>query len=120
METQYLHGVRVASRSPMVSHLFFADDSIIFVKANWDEARAVMAILDVYEQASGQMLNLDKTTVSFSKGVHETVRSQITSILRVQEIDAQDRYLGLPTVVGRSKKRVADTARDKLWKKLQG
>uniref|UniRef100_A0A803MS15 Reverse transcriptase zinc-binding domain-containing protein n=1 Tax=Chenopodium quinoa TaxID=63459 RepID=A0A803MS15_CHEQI len=35
-------------------------------------------------------------------------------------VDIHDRYLGLPTVVGRSKKVITKGVKDKLWKKLQG
>ncbi|XP_074306059.1 uncharacterized protein LOC141641287 [Silene latifolia] len=55
MERGSLHGIRVAPTAPMVFHLFFADDSIIFTKANEREARIVKDILVRYERVSGQL-----------------------------------------------------------------
>lgn len=45
-----LHGVAVARGAPRVSHLFFADDSFLFFRANTLEARIVKEILEVYAE----------------------------------------------------------------------
>ncbi|XP_056685502.1 uncharacterized mitochondrial protein AtMg00310-like [Spinacia oleracea] len=37
----------------------------------------------------------------------------------VREVEVHDRYLGLPTMVGRSKKGITRGVKEKLWKKLQ-
>lgn len=42
------------------------------------------------------------------------------NILGVQEVDKQEKYLGLPTIIGRSKKVVFAGIKDRIWKKLQG
>ncbi|XP_074293711.1 uncharacterized protein LOC141620847 [Silene latifolia] len=115
-----IHGVRVSVGAPEVSHLLFADDSIFFTRATEEEATAVSDILRRYEHASGQLVNLDKTTVSFSKGVPRTKRSNLATRLGIIEVEEQERYLGLPTVVGRSKKVLINILRDKLSKTLEG
>ncbi|XP_021775172.1 uncharacterized protein LOC110739026 [Chenopodium quinoa] len=120
VERGSLHGVKVASTAPLVSHLFFADDSIIFSKANPEEVSTIRGVLKVYEEASGQMVNFDKTTVSFSKGVSGARRSELANLMGVKEVDVHDKYLGLPTVIGRSKRVLTKGIREKLWKRLQG
>ncbi|XP_042953063.1 uncharacterized mitochondrial protein AtMg01250-like [Carya illinoinensis] len=50
-----------------ISHLFFADDSLIFCKANSLEWSRLMEILNQYECASGQVLNKEKSSIYFSK-----------------------------------------------------
>ncbi|XP_074283536.1 uncharacterized protein LOC141608084 [Silene latifolia] len=115
-----IHGVRVAPQSPTVTHLLFADDSIFFVKATINEAAKVKKILHEYAGASGQVINFDKTTVSFSRGTRERDKSGVTQVLGVRMVDGQDRYLGLPTMVGKLRSVVANVVRDKLGKKLQG
>ncbi|XP_074314569.1 uncharacterized protein LOC141649788 [Silene latifolia] len=119
-EVGSLHGVRIASTAPAVSHLLFADDSLFFTKASCEEADIITDILRRYERASGQLVNLDKTTVSFSRGVTVERQSVIASRLGVTVVEEHHRYLGLPTVIGRSKKVLTDILRDKLSKCLQG
>ncbi|XP_074265506.1 uncharacterized protein LOC141587942 [Silene latifolia] len=117
VENQSLHGIRVAATAPTVSHLFFDDDSISLVRVKESEARCVKGILRQYEMASGQVVSLEKTTVSFSKG---TTMARRNGVLGVRMVEEQEKYLGLPTVVGRSKQAVTKIVRDKLSKKLQG
>ncbi|XP_074271445.1 uncharacterized protein LOC141595381 [Silene latifolia] len=111
---------KISNSAPPISHLLFADDSIFFVKATVEEADVFNGILRRYEAASGQMVNLDKTTVSFSKGVMEERRQIVAGRLGVMIVEEQAQYLGLPTVIGRSKKVRTDIIRDKLCKRLQG
>ncbi|XP_074266449.1 uncharacterized protein LOC141589722 [Silene latifolia] len=120
VENNSLHGIRIVPGAPSVSHLLFADDSIFFVKANVEEAEVVNSILRRYEAASGQLVSLEKTTVSFSKGSPLQRRSNLAARLCISEVDEHSRYLGLPTVVGRSKKVLTDILRDKLSKRVSG
>jgi hypothetical protein len=59
-------GVPTSPRGSKLSHLFFADDSIIFCKANSVEWKRIMRILGIFEKGSGQKLNLQKTYLFFS------------------------------------------------------
>lgn len=120
VERRTLRGIKVAPSAPSISHLLFADDSVIFSKASVEGVEVIKKVLRVYEEASGQMVNFDKTTVSFSKGVSVERRGALASLLGVQAVDIHDKYLGLPTVVGRSKKVLTKGVREKLWKRLQG
>ncbi|XP_010696345.1 uncharacterized protein LOC104908875 [Beta vulgaris subsp. vulgaris] len=104
----------------MVSHLFFADDSILFAKASVQECSVVADIIYKYERASGQKVNLSKTEVVFSRNVESDRRNAIVNVLGVKEVDRQEKYLGLPTVIGRSKKVTFACIKERIWKKLQG
>jgi hypothetical protein len=53
----------VASTTPTVNHLLFSDDSLLFVKASDEGAMEVNKILEKYCNASGQRINLDKSSV---------------------------------------------------------
>lgn len=44
----------------------------------------------------------------------------IKSMLEVKEVDWFESYLGLPTLLGRSKYQVFHFLKDKVWKKMQG
>ncbi|KAL9457786.1 hypothetical protein AB3S75_006771 [Citrus x aurantiifolia] len=113
-----LHGVKVARGAPIVSHLFFADDCFLFFKANNSEAHVIKRILGVYGQGSGQMVNFSKSSISFSSNVKEDVKEQLCHILEVNATANHGTYLGLPSFVGRNKKEVFSSIRDRVWQKL--
>ena len=68
-----IHGVRVARGAPVVSHLFFADDCFLFFKASESEARLIKHILAAYSQGAGQLVNFNKSSISFSSNVQDDV-----------------------------------------------
>lgn len=99
-----------------MSHLFFADDSLLFTQANVESATTIRIILQNYEHLSGQKINLDKSAISFSKGLNSCIRSSIRLCLGMVEVWSHDRYLGLPTIFDRSKKISFTGLRDRIWK----
>ena len=60
-----IHGLRFGNNIS-VSHLLFADDSLIFTKATVVDCKHLKTISDRYTTASGQFFNLDKSSMFFS------------------------------------------------------
>lgn len=52
-----------------VSHLFFADDSLMFLRATPKGALVMKSVLSLYEQVSGQKVSLEKSAAYFSQHV---------------------------------------------------
>jgi hypothetical protein len=75
-------GVPIARGRIRLNHLFFADDSLLFCKANIMEWSRLRSVLGRYEQASGQRLNLEKTSILFSSNTPASDRSQILTSFR--------------------------------------
>ena len=48
-----LKGVAVSREAPWISHLLFADDSIVFCRASVEECDRVLKVLEDYEGESG-------------------------------------------------------------------
>ncbi|XP_058783087.1 uncharacterized protein LOC131657739 [Vicia villosa] len=118
--TKEIHGVKVARKAPTISHLFFADDSLIFSRANENEADIILKILEKYQRASGQMVNGDKSEVSFSSNLSTELKESIRNKLGFRAVGSHTKYLGLPFVFGRSKKEVFSMVVDRVWKKVKG
>jgi hypothetical protein len=65
-----IYGLTIARNAPAISHLFFADDSLLFCRAEKREAEEIMTIFNLYQLASGQKINLDKSEMVFSNNTN--------------------------------------------------
>ncbi|KAL6184978.1 hypothetical protein ACLB2K_041113 [Fragaria x ananassa] len=80
-----IHGVKAAAEAPVISHLLFADDSLLFSRAHLQENKA-----------------------------------ELSQMLGVPIVECHERYLGLPTTAGRSKKSLFRGIDKRLESHLQG
>ena len=103
-ESGQIRGVSICKKGPRLTHLFFVDDSLLFCRSSTSECLKIQNILGNYERAFGQQLNKSETSLFFSKSTPVESIDQITSLLGVQEVKQYEKYLGLPTLVGRNKK----------------
>ncbi|CAM9004002.1 unnamed protein product [Rhodiola kirilowii] len=98
---QVIPGLRICRKSPYISHLFFADDAILFFKATVHSVSAVKNLLTEYEQLSGQVVNFDKSEFVLSPNAPAHLRNGFRDILSVQVVSHHAKYLGLPVVLDR-------------------
>ncbi|XP_028068804.1 uncharacterized protein LOC114271378 [Camellia sinensis] len=115
-----LTGVAVCRGSPRVSHLLFADDSLLFGAANMQELVVVQDILGKYELVSGQKINLEKSAICFSKNVGIDIQAGLRNAMGVGNLVDSGKYLGLPYIVGRSKRGIFNSVKDRVWTRLNG
>ena len=119
-EKKLIHGVKIGRRVSPISHMFFADDSLLFVRATEEDVENVLEVLTIYEAASGQKLNMEKSEMSYSRNLEPKKINILQMKLTFKAVEGHDKYLGLPTYIGSSKKRVFQTIHDRVWKKLKG
>ena len=79
---EYLCGISVCRRAPMVSHLLFADDCIVFCNVVTEEGLRVTKILENYERESGQKLNKGKTFLFFNKNTRVEIKEAVKDMFR--------------------------------------
>lgn len=113
-----IHGTKVCKNAPIISHLLFADGRFLFFKATTNEARTITHILKVYEEASRQMINFQKSKIYCSKNVANILKDGISAILGVKTCLGIDKYLGLSSMVGRRKKSTFCILKGIIWKKI--
>ncbi|CAL1369515.1 unnamed protein product [Linum trigynum] len=103
ISTNSLHGLRVHRRAPITSHLMFADDTYLFIRASLPECANLLHIFHEYEAVSGQKVNLHKPSMCVSANVSPEELAALTSFLGVGQMGIGDKYLGLPSQVHQSK-----------------
>ena len=59
----------VAKKSPKLSHLFFADDLVLFVKVSLDQVSIISKVLNDFCLASGHRISKEKIIVFFSRNI---------------------------------------------------
>ena len=106
--------------APSITNLLFANDSLIFCQANKDEVQLVFDTLQLYAEASGQCINLEKSSTYFSSNVSGEQKAWIIDKLKVKEVEKFDTYMELPTLIGRRKYETFAFLKERVWRKLQG
>ena len=91
-----ISGLKIAVASPALSHLLFADDTLIFYRATQEEAGRVRQLVEMYGKASGQCINMEKSSVLFSKNTKESSIEGILQELGGMQHVRKSKYLGPP------------------------
>lgn len=116
MET-VISQVRMGENGPVISHLQFVDDTIIFCKNDREEVQPIMEILCTFQLISGLKINFSKSQLC-GIGIPEDIVQSYADILGCRVVSLPFKYLGLP--LGANPRRI-DTWKpvmEKLEKKL--
>lgn len=113
-------GVKVCHRAPSVSHLLLADDSLILIRANQENAAHLQSILQLYESVSGQTINKEKSAILFSTNTRDCRRAEVKLAIQISKETMNDRYLGLLVHVGVSRSATFKYLKDRICHKIQG
>jgi hypothetical protein len=113
-------GVPLSRGGTRINHLLFADDSLLFCRANIREWSHIQALIGKYEEASGQLLNREKTGLFFSRNTKADIRSIISQSLGVSSTAHYEKYLGLPSLIGRSRVSTFNGIKERIWKRING
>jgi hypothetical protein len=90
------------------------------MEANEASATAIKSILQEYEESSGQVINMEKSSVMFSRNTPRWGKERIMQVLGLGLEAHGGKYLGLPLYVGRSKARCFEYLKERIWKRIQG
>ncbi|KAK4387243.1 putative mitochondrial protein [Sesamum angolense] len=113
-------GVAICSGAPRISHLLFADDTMVFSPADVPTVHAICQILNVYKLASGQEINLHKSSAVFSRNTPLDIQRDLAQALGLRLENKHELYLGLPAVAFRSKRALFAALKDRIWNRIQG
>ncbi|XP_048605541.1 uncharacterized protein LOC106393034 [Brassica napus] len=115
-----IQGIQFTLEGPMIHHMLFADDSLLICRASAEQATELVKILKIYERATGQKLNLEKSAITFGSKVTETVKASIQTITEIAKEGGTGSYLGLPECFSGSKTEMLAYIYDRLKSRLSG
>ncbi|XP_010472440.1 PREDICTED: uncharacterized protein LOC104752070 [Camelina sativa] len=119
-QQERLTGFRFNESCPVIQNLLFADDSLFVCQSTKEECEELMLCLQSYGKASGQMINLSKSAVTFGKRISEETKNVVKQTLSIYEEGGTGTYLGLPECFSGSKQALLGFIGDKLQNRLQG
>ncbi|XP_075655069.1 uncharacterized protein LOC142625268 [Castanea sativa] len=115
-----IKGVAVCRDAPRISHLLFANDNIVFCRATIEESNRIIKVLEDYEGDSGQRINKEKTSLFFSKNTPKEVQDQVKQRFGAQIIRHHEKYLGLPPLIGKGKRKAFNQIKDQVGRRIAG
>lgn len=116
-EKGLIRGASIGHHELKISHLQFADDTIIFCEANWDEIRVLKRTLRCFEVMSGLKINFHKSIVC-GIGMEEELVKEFANSLNCLTQSLPLSYLGLPLGANPRKKSTWKPVVEKFKKKL--
>ncbi|KAL9679837.1 hypothetical protein QQ045_017708 [Rhodiola kirilowii] len=119
-EEGVLKGISVVRGAPKITHLFFADDCMVYLRANVNDFAAIKSTLEEYEALAGQRVNYAKSEVFFSPNVEEGVGEALSNILGVTKVNGHSKYLGLPLAMSQKRSEAFKFVMEKLWNRVSG
>ena len=107
-----LKGIAVCRKAPRITHMLFADDSIVFCRTTREECDRVVNVLEDYKRDSRQKLNKEKTSLYFSKNTSKEIKEYVKEKFGARVVQHLEKYLGLPPLVGRGKRKAFNRIKD--------
>ncbi len=93
-----LLGISLSRSCLLLSHLFFADDALFFLKGTLLNCQRLSSIFSEYCIASGQMINTDKSSICFTPNTPRQMALLMCELLSFTEVLNPGIYLGLPSI----------------------
>ncbi|CAL1407561.1 unnamed protein product [Linum trigynum] len=93
--------IRLSSNDPPLTHLFFADDLLLFAEAETRQVRVIKRCLDDFCASSGQIVNYQKSILYVSPNIGQPKANRLSQLAGIPLKANLGKYLGIPAIHGR-------------------
>ncbi|XP_019167697.1 PREDICTED: uncharacterized protein LOC109163410 [Ipomoea nil] len=101
-----------------VSHLFFAEDLMLFAEASEDQGRMIMNCLKKFSGKSGLNINVSKSNIFCSPNTNSEIKRGLKNLTGISVSDNLGTYLGIPILHKRVSKHTFGYILDGMKRKL--
>ncbi|CAL1355748.1 unnamed protein product [Linum trigynum] len=96
--------LRLSPGGPTLSHLFFADDLVLFAESDASQIRIIKQCLDEFCSSSGQRVNYHKSAMFVSANIPRRRARALSERMEIPLTVDLGRYLGVMAIHGRVKR----------------
>lgn len=110
----------VCREAPEVSHLLFANDYLILIRADKRNSRNLKNVFDRYCTNSGQLVSDAKSSIFFSENTSVSDKLAVCEMVNIMTESLNDKYLGLCAIVGADRSDCFQHLIDRIRAKTKG
>lgn len=114
------HPLQFGKKGTKLSHIFFADDMVLFGASTATQMDVMISCLNKFCQASGAKVSVEKTKIYFSKNTTDRCCRDICRIGGFERVNNLGKYLGAPILNGRVTKATYSFILENIQKRLTG
>ncbi|KAF7834570.1 hypothetical protein G2W53_009429 [Senna tora] len=89
-----IRGIKIGREAPTINHLMYADDVLLFFKADKKSCEAVKILLHQFGTMSGLWMNNWKSEIRFSPNISPQGARALSNIVNCCHVDHISKYLG--------------------------
>ncbi|XP_030510070.2 uncharacterized protein LOC115724847 [Cannabis sativa] len=115
-----MSGFSFSREGPSISHLMYADDLLIFLKADNHNRNTVIQAIDKYCRWSGQRINVSKSKIFFSKNCSARCHEDFLQEMGFEEMLGDEKFLGDPIIFNGCRSSDFDFVIDNICSRLEG
>lgn len=112
------HPIHLLRGGPGISHLFFANDVLLFAKASTAQMQIMTNVLADFCNAFGLKFNVDKSRVMCSRNVQWRIKHDISQLFPIKFASSPGKYLRFPLIQGRVKRPYFNFIIDRIQSRL--
>ena len=115
-----MEAITLSCHGPPISHLFFANNLLLFAEASESQMETIMSYLNIFCESSRQKINPLKSNVAFSASVEEKVVLRIFALSGMPITTKLEKYLGIPSIMGQTNTKTFQYLQERIEGRLKG